>query len=141
MVCMSSKATTGANGFMAQTNSTEGLDVNPRRGRCGVTSLVAQQHSAETHFLFRPKRLCFRKVRSTVSKSALGRGLGNLMKEPRHAPLPGELAAKPVSITPGVASLLRGTNGSPQSELPPPPPQAPSTILPSLEPLVGKRLL
>jgi hypothetical protein len=39
------------------------------------------------------------------------------MKEPKAAPLPAGPPAEPVSITPGVAALLRGGNGTPQAAL------------------------
>src|SRR4051812_37164948 len=73
-------------------------------------------------------------VRFPVSRSALGRGLGNLMKESTVAPLPPS-GTKPASLTPGVAALLKGLNGQPKAEPTQPHIPAPPKLL------VGKRVL
>ncbi len=47
-----------------------------------------------------------------VAKPALGRGLGNLMKEAKSPPPPSENAPKPANLSPGMATLLQGGNGA-----------------------------
>jgi hypothetical protein len=46
-----------------------------------------------------------------MAKSALGRGLQNLMKEPPVAARPENPCEKAAQVTPGMAALLRGGNG------------------------------
>src|SRR4051812_44259422 len=56
---------------------------------------------------------------SFVSKPALGRGLGNLMKEtPTVSSSPPEAASsvQPANISPGMATLLRGNREQPKPE-------------------------
>ena len=76
-------------------------------------------------------------MRAPASKTALGRGLGTLMKEPSQPALAEKGALQPVSITPGVASLLRVGNGASRPE----PKPAPPSILSPLEPQFAKRLV
>ena len=61
-----------------------------------------------------------------------------MMKGAKASPPPAEPAAKPASLTPGMAALLRGGNGGPKPEDQPqeplPPPAAPEAVL-------GKRWL
>ena|SRR6266404_3808985 len=63
-----------------------------------------------------------------VSKPALGRGLGKLMKEGSAASPSSDPAVKPASLSLGMGALLRGGNGAPkpagQPEANPPPAQS-----------------
>ncbi len=51
-----------------------------------------------------------------AGKPALGRGLGKLMRDAKHLPNPKGLAARLARLTPGMAALLRGSNGGSKLE-------------------------
>jgi len=55
-----------------------------------------------------------------MSKPALGRNLGRLMEEAKASPPSNEPAAQPTSLSPGMATLLRGANGTAQAPYPQP---------------------
>lgn len=57
----------------------------------------------------------FRK-QGDMAKSALGRGLGHLMKE-RASPAAPENGSETPPVTPGMAALLRGGNGGPNGQV------------------------
>jgi len=51
-----------------------------------------------------------------VSKSALGRGLGKLLKEAKAVPRETESGEKIPTLSPGMATLLKAGNGGPKPE-------------------------
>ena len=51
-----------------------------------------------------------------MSKPVLGRGLGKLLKEAKGSATPEPAGDKPKSSSPGMTTLLRGANGSPNEE-------------------------
>jgi hypothetical protein len=64
-----------------------------------------------------------------VAKTALGRGLGNLLKAANPSPLPAQPEEKPGNLSAGMATLLQGANGVSGPEVPEQP-AMPPTLLP-----------
>ena len=74
-----------------------------------------------------------------MSKSALGRGLGHLMKGAKESPQRAEGEAQPTSVTPGMAALLRVGNGGPKPETQSPHGTPPSQSEPPVSPGAARR--
>jgi hypothetical protein len=75
------------------------------------------------------------KLEDTMSKSALGRGLGHLMKGAKGESPEGEAG----SVTSGMAALLRVGNGGPKPETQSPSEAPPNPPEPAVSPVTARR--